>query len=765
MVVQREPGGGKRLVAFFTPRHPDRPPAAAALRAALAAELPEYMLPQAWRALDELPLDPNGKVDRKALAALPVEPEAAAGDGDGAAPRTPVEELVAGIWADTLGRPRVGVADDFFALGGHSLLATQVVSRLRDALGVELPLRRLFERPTVAALAEAVEAARAERLEHPAPPLRPAAEAGPAPASFAQERLWFLDRFGVDPALYNLPLALRLRGALDVAALAAALGEIVRRHEALRTTFAAGGGGDRGAAGGGSGGSPVQVVAAAPTSPRLPVIDLAALAPERREREARRLAAADGRRPFDLERGPLFRTALIRLDAGEHVLLAAMHHIVSDGWSVGVFDRELAALYGAFRRRRPSPLAPLPVQYGDFARWQRGWLAGAALDEQLAYWKRQLAGSPELLALPTDRPRPAVQGFRGARCPVFLPAPLTGALEALARRSGATLFMVLLAGLQALLARLSGSRDVPVGTIVANRNRLEIEALIGFFVNTLVLRCRFEDDPGFGAAVARAREAALDAFAHQDLPFAKLVAELRPERNLSHTPLFQVMLMLQNAGTTGAPLPGLEREWLRSAPGTAKFDLNLALVEVRAEVDGDGGRRPGRRAGVQPRPLRPHHRRPADRPPDGAARRRGRRSRAPAERAAAAVAGRPPSARRRVERHRRGADDGGGGRRPVPASRVRAPGGGRSRGAGGDLRRRADLLRRAEPPRQPARPPPDRGRASAPAPWWRSTSSGRRRWWWRCWRWARRVGPTCRWRPRGRRAGSTGCWRATASAT
>ncbi|HVR99166.1 MAG TPA: amino acid adenylation domain-containing protein, partial [Thermoanaerobaculia bacterium] len=549
VVLARE----SRLVAYVVGDVP-----AADLRQSLRDRLPDYMVPAAFVTLAALPLTPNGKVDRKALPA----PEQPASENDYLAPRTPVEEVLAGIWADLLGLDRVGATDHFFDVGGHSLVATRVMSRLRHAFGVEMPLRDLFEAPRLADLAVRVEAARRSDT----PPIVPVPHDGALPLSFAQQRLWFIDQLEPGSPLYNIPASLRVEGPLDAAVLALTLGEIVRRHEALRTVFAV------------SQGTPVQVIQ--PAEPfLLPVVDLSAL-PEN-EDLARTLAAAEAARSFDLAHGPLLRGLLLRLSERDHAVVLTMHHIASDGWSMGVLVREVAALYPAFAARRPSPLPELPVQYADFAVWQSSWLRGEVLEREIDFWRQQLAGLPPLLELPTDRPRPAVQSYRGAIRPVRLPA---GQMEVLARQEGATLFMVLLAGLQTVLARYSRQDDLAVGSPIAGRNRVETEDLIGFFVNTLVLRGHLSGT--FREMLGWARETALSAYLHQDVPFEKLVEELAPERSLAHAPLFQVVLVLQNA-----PIGSLEIEDLRLRPvslggTTAKFDLTINLEEQDGDLVG-----------------------------------------------------------------------------------------------------------------------------------------------------------------------------------
>ncbi|HKV11335.1 MAG TPA: amino acid adenylation domain-containing protein, partial [Thermoanaerobaculia bacterium] len=563
VVVLRE----ERLVAYAVPVA--EPVAAGELRSHLRERLPEYMVPSTFVSLPALPLSPNGKVDRRQLPA----PEGAWEPGrEYVPPRTPTEEVLAGILEEVLRVSRVGARDNFFDLGGHSLLATQVISRARRSLGVEVPLKALFEKPTVAGLAEAVERARSSGPARIPEPPAPVERRGDLPLSFAQERLWFLDQLEPGSPLYNMPVALLLEGELDVAALGAALAQVVRRHEVLRTTFAS------------QGGRPVQVIRE-PAPAHLPVVDLGGLEPDLREGVTRELIREAARRPFDLARGPLLRAFLVRQGEREHALVAGTHHIASDGWSMTLLERELALLYGTFAAGRPSPLPELPLQYADFAVWQRGWLQGEVLAAELDVWRRRLAGAP-VLELSTDRPRPAVPSRRGAVRLVAFPADLSQGLDALARERGATLFMVLLAGFQALLSRYTGQEDVSVGTPVAGRNRVEIEPLIGFFVNTLVLRTGLSGDPGLGELLGRVREVTLEAHAHQDLPFERLVEELHPERSLAHTPFFQVLLDLAHAAPAPSRLPGLRARSLEAGTETAKFDLTLNLLRGEEGIAG-----------------------------------------------------------------------------------------------------------------------------------------------------------------------------------
>ncbi|HKI02160.1 MAG TPA: amino acid adenylation domain-containing protein, partial [Thermoanaerobaculia bacterium] len=557
------PGGSRRLVSYVVggPETPEP----GTLRTHLAAKLPEHMVPSAFVLLAALPLTPNGKVDRKAL---PDPEELSEAGSPGAAPRTPGEEILAGLWSEVLGVEQVGIFDDFFELGGHSLLATQLVSRIRRTFGREVPLAELFAAPTVAGLAAKLEAPAAAVAGNEAcpPPIVPVPRTAPPPLSYSQERLWFLDQVEPGSAALNIPSPVRLHGALDRHALETSLGEVVRRHESLRTVFRS------------AGGQPVQVIRPRLAMP-LPVVDLLALPLAVREAEMQRLAAAEARRGFDLAEGPLLRTTLLRLGEADHALLLNVHHIVSDGWSMGVLIRELAPLYAAFAAGGPSPLPELPVQYADFSHWQRQWLRGEATAGQLAYWQEKLAGPLPVLDLPTDRPRPAVQTFRGGSLPLQLSREVTEGLKALSRRQGATLFMTLLAAFKLLLARLSGQDDVVVGSPIAGRDRAETEGLIGFFLNTLVLRTDLAGNPTFLDLLGRVRDTALGAYANQSVPFEKLLEALQPERDLSRTPFFQVFFNMLNFPEKRLELPNLSFELVSDGELPAKFDLTFYLGE------------------------------------------------------------------------------------------------------------------------------------------------------------------------------------------
>jgi FkbM family methyltransferase len=538
------------------------------LRLFLRARLPEVMVPAAFVILDSLPTTPNGKLDRRALPA-PVAAEAGREEAREAA-RTPTEEIVAGVWTEVLKLGEVDVRDDFFARGGHSLLATQVILRINETFQVAIPLRTLFDAPTVEGLARVVDQAALAQRGVQAPPLAPAPRDRALPLSFAQQRLWFLDQLQPGNPRFNLASAVRIRGPLDLAVLQRTLDEIVRRHESLRTTFTA------------TADGPVQRIAPSAPVP-LPVNDLSGWGAAEREAEVARLLAKESGRGFDLAAGPLLRVLVVRGGEQEHVVHLGMHHVVGDAWSMGVLARELTALFAAFSRGAASPLPELPVQYPDFAVWQRAWLRGEVLAAHLGFWQRQLAGAPPLLALPLDRPRPAVAGFRGARHTLVLPPDLAGELAALGRRQGVTAFMTLLAALQALLRFFGAGDDVVVGADVANRTRAETEGLIGFFINQIVLRTDLAGDPAFPELLARVRRTAMDAYAHQDLPFDRLVEALRPERSLDHAPLFQVKLVLQNTPRSSLELPsGLTLAWLPLESAPAGEDLLLNAVETAA---------------------------------------------------------------------------------------------------------------------------------------------------------------------------------------
>jgi amino acid adenylation domain-containing protein/non-ribosomal peptide synthase protein (TIGR01720 family) len=583
--------GEKRLVGYVVPAaEPGISGAVGAvtpaeLRAALQQVMPEYMVPWTFVLLESMPVTANGKLDRKALPAPQDVLETSTGYVE---PRSDLERAIAAVWQELLHLPRVGLHDNFFELGGSSLLATQVISRARQLFAVELPLRALFEDRTPAGLALRVEALRAAGPATAAtaatavPPLVAEPRTGALPLSFSQHRLWLIDQLDPGSPLYNIPGAVRLTGRLEPELLRRSLAEVVRRHEVLRTTFQV------------AAGQPVQVIAdpSAATAAELPlpVIDLAGLPARRREEETARLKKAEALRPFDLAQGPLLRATLLRLggdqNAAEHLALLTFHHIVSDAWSIEVFLREVAAVFDAYHHGRPSPLPELPVQYADFAVWQRRWLTGEALERELDYWRQQLAGMPRILDLPTDRLRPAVQSFRGSARRVSVPPRTVAALAGWAAQRGGTLFMAVLSGFATLLSRYSGQRDLAVGSGIAGRDRRETEGLIGFFINTLILRVDLTGDPTLETLFGRVRATALGAYAHQSLPFERIVEELAPVRDPSHSPLFQVVFSQQSAPVEKLRLPGLDLEPVPVVSGTAKVDLLLSLNETEGGLSG-----------------------------------------------------------------------------------------------------------------------------------------------------------------------------------
>jgi len=554
----------RRLVAWFVLR-PGEVADGEDLARFLRSKLPAYMVPSAFVLIDRIPLTANGKMDRRALPAPEAVPAALEAAEDARAPRTPMEEILCSLCAQVLRRERVTGADSFFELGGHSLLATRLLSRIREAFGVELPLRAVFEAANVASLARAVERERRIGAGVEVPPIVPAPRDRDLPLSFAQQRLWFLKQLVPDSPLYNVHVAARALGRLDLEVLRRCFDEIVRRHEILRTLLPA------------VQGRPVQVVTP-PAPVPLPRIDLSALPEPRRRAEADRLVEEEIQRPFSFDEGPMVRFHVFRLAEREHVVLFASHHILWDDWSQGVLLRELSALYRAFSAGRPSPLPEPPVQYADYAIWQRSWLESETLEEHLAYWSRRLEGVPPRLELPTDRPRPAQQTFRGRHRRAELPAELRDRLQELSRRREASLFMTLAAAFQTLLLRWSGQRDLVIGTLTGNRNRPEIEGLIGFFVNTMALRFDAAGDPTFEELLDRTRGVALEAYDHQDLPFERLIEIVKLPRDLGYTPLTQVVLNLFTAEKVEVELPGLVLRWVPAEPGWAPFDLAWNVV-------------------------------------------------------------------------------------------------------------------------------------------------------------------------------------------
>ena len=552
--------GAKRLLGYVViPRGATT--TADELRTHLKHNLPEYMVPASIILLPRLPLTPNGKIDRQALP----EPELL-DTRKYIAPRTPTEEVVCNIWAEVLRADKVSTEDSFFDLGGHSLLATQVISRIRRTLNVDLPLRSLFETPTVAAIAAQIDRARRDPGMVEVPPITKVSREQDLPLSFAQQRLWVLDQMEPNNPLYNIPRRTRMRGELNVQAFTAALNAIVQRHEAQRTTFAV------------KDGHAVQVIAPELVL-KVTLRDLSTLPDENRLVEAARMAEEEALIPFDLAKGPLVRATLLKLASDDHILLLTMHHIVSDAWSAGIFFQEFGELYNSCLAHRPSSLPELPIQYADYAVWQKNWLQGSVLDHQLAYWKEHLQGAPPLLQLPTDRPRGKTQSFQGFLETISFSGETARALRKLGQQEGVTLFMSLLAGFQTLLSRYSGQDQIVIGTDVANRTTTETERLIGFFINLLALRTDLSGNPTFRELLGRVREVALGAYSHQEMPFDKLVQELQPERSLSHNPIVQALFVMQNLPRQERNLSGLTLEPFELPITRSKFDLGVFIVD------------------------------------------------------------------------------------------------------------------------------------------------------------------------------------------
>jgi amino acid adenylation domain-containing protein len=567
-LVREDRPGEKRLTAYVV-AEPGRLVTAGELRLFLQQRLPEYMVPSVFVMLDELPLSRNKKVDRKQL---PAPDYAAIQPGNFVAAHDPVEELLADIWARLLGLDKVARHDNFFELGGHSLLAMQVISRIREVFQVELPPRALFEMPTIAGLGQKIAALAQAEEKLQLPRLTRVNRSDRLPLSFAQQRLWFLDQLEPGLPFYNMARAFRLQGALDTVALSQALSEIVIRHESLRTSFV-------------DDGSPYQRIGEAqPLS--LESIDLSRLPEIERHGKLEKLVTEEIRQPFDLSRDPLLRAKLLKFKPDDYVLVVTLHHIAADGWSLGVLFHELSVLYNAFANGQGSPLPPLPIQYCDFAFWQRAWLQGDVLERLLSYWKKQLAGAPMVLKLPGDRSRPPAQSFRGDYQLATIPPELTGSLKELSLREGVTLFMTCLAAFQLLISRYTGQHDLVVGTDVANRDRVETEDLIGFFTNLLPLRARLSAELRFTELLRQAKETTLEAYAHQDLPFEKLVEELRPPRDLGRNPLVQILLVMQNQPNRQIDLHKMRVSRFEVPIESSRFDLVLFLSESDNGLEG-----------------------------------------------------------------------------------------------------------------------------------------------------------------------------------
>jgi amino acid adenylation domain-containing protein len=577
VIASEDERGVKRLIGYVVG---EEGATSAELKRHVRERLPEYMAPEAIVVLEGMPLTANGKIDRKRLP--PVGDAGRQVEQEYVAPQTPLEEMVVGIFGEVLRLDRVGISDNFFELGGHSLLAIQVISRVRHTFGVEIGMRSIFDAPTAEGLSRNIVEAMGAGEKAPVPPLvrveREGQRGWRAPLSFAQQRLWFIDRLNPGSAVYNIPGAVRLKGGLNLDVLERVINEVVRRHEPLRTRFEV------------EEGELVQMIGAWEPR-RLDVVDLSGLSQEERNEEVGRRAREEAGTGFDLSRGPLLRVKVLKLEEEDYLVLYTMHHIVSDGWSMGILIREVGTLYQAYRADEESPLPELEIQYADYAVWQRAYLAGGVLENEVGYWREQL-NEAAVLGLPADRPRPPEPSYRGGRRNVWLGQRLSEELKTLSRREGATLFMTLMAAFKVLLMRYSGQEDISVGTAIANRTRREVEGLIGFFVNTLVMRTDLSGNPSFRELVRREREVALGAYAHQEVPFEKLVEELNPARDLSQSPLFQVMMVLQNEDRETLELPGVKLSGFSDGVETgverqtAKFDLTLEMMDLGPELAG-----------------------------------------------------------------------------------------------------------------------------------------------------------------------------------
>jgi amino acid adenylation domain-containing protein len=570
VMSQEDVTGEIRLVGYIVSKN-GKPPTADELKTYLRQQLAEYMVPSAYVTLERIPLTANGKVDRKALPLADISQPLV--ESEYVMPRTDLEKSLAACWAELLPAQRVGVHDNFFDLGGHSLIAMRVVLQIRESLGIDLPLRRLFESPTVASLAQVIESIASRQANSGELPMKAVPRDRPLPLSFGQLRFLFLDQLDQGTAAYNIPAAVRLTGSLNREALEDSLSQVVARHEVLRTTFQM------------SDSHPVQMI---DQNAKLPLhfIDLTELQPEQRHPAASEIIKREAQRPFDLQRGPVIRALLVRLGEQEHLLAVTIHHIASDGWSKSILIKEVVSFYQAYESGTDAALEPLPVQYADYAVWQREWLSSSVYQKLVGYWKQKLESAPSLLEMPTDHPRAAVVSQVGAAERFEIREELVEKLVHLGKQEAATLFMNLLAAYAVLLYRYSRQTDLVIGIPIANRRRKEVEGLIGFFINTLVMRVDLSGEPSFREIVRRVKVEALGAYEHQDLPFEKLVEELQPDRSLSHSPIFQVAFTLQSFNAATFSVDGLELKPVESDSGMTPFDLTLSMVEKSEGLEG-----------------------------------------------------------------------------------------------------------------------------------------------------------------------------------
>ncbi|MFZ1025124.1 MAG: amino acid adenylation domain-containing protein [Limnoraphis robusta] len=564
VVVVNSQAQEKRLIAYIVSTHQSELNVTM-LRELLAKKLPSYMIPSAFIMLDTFPLTPNGKIDRRAL--LSVKEQVTNLSDIHEIPQTPTEEILSGIWGKILNLKQIGRKDNFFELGGHSLLATSVISQIREIFKIDLPLRRLFEMPTISGLAEAILTTQKTHSPLKIKALQGINRQENLPLSFAQQRQWFLAQLEPDSPYYNIPGAVRIKGKLNIGILEQSFNTIIHRHEVLRTSFIT------------IEGKP-QIVISPSTQFNLPLIDISEVPSSQQEGYIKQLIQQEAQYPFHLNISPLLRVKVINVSEINHVILMTLHHIISDEQSVIILIREVAKFYENISQNQPSQLPPLPIQYVDFAAWQRQYLQGELLENQLGYWRQQLEGIPTVLELPTDYTRPAVQSFRGATKTFQLSLEQSQAIKTLSQQSGCTLFMTLLAIFNTFLYRYTASKNIVVGSPIANRNSTETESLIGFFANTLALRTRLTGNLTFEELLQQVREVALEAYAHQDLPFEQLVEAVQAQRDLSYTPLFQVMFVWQNATIQPIKLSGLNWHLIESENKTAKFDLTLYMAET-----------------------------------------------------------------------------------------------------------------------------------------------------------------------------------------
>jgi amino acid adenylation domain-containing protein len=570
VIVKPDYVGTNRLVAYVVSKNRSAV-TVSEIKNHLRQKLPEYMVPSLIVKIEEMPLTPNGKVDRVKLRGIEERRKGGEEGGEERREGRWVEEVIGGIWGEVLGVEEVRGSDNFFEIGGHSLLATQVVSRMREVFGVEIGLRGIFEEPRLEGLSRRVEEEIRGGEDEEWKKITRGVRKAKVPLSYAQTRLWFLEELEPGRSTYNVPMGVRIEGELNVRALEESFSEVIRRHETLRTVF-------RNEENG-----PVQVIGGAePKTIRM--IDVSGLEEKRREKEVRKISEEETREPFDLRKGPLMRVTVMKERGDTHLLMVTMHHVITDGWSMGVLVREVTEIYEAEREGRAVDLEELEIQYGDYAVWQRENMSGERLGREVRYWRKKLQGAPEVVEMPTDRPRPAMQTYGGGEEGLEVREEVARGLKELGRKERATIFMTMMAGLKILLYRWSGQRDTVVGTPIANRNRAELEGIIGFFVNTLVIRTELEGGESIASVVRKVRETSIGAYAHQDVPFEKLVEEMRPNRSLSYSPMFQVMMLMQNERRKGGEVSGLKMRTEGSSSGTAKFDLMVGVMETGEEL-------------------------------------------------------------------------------------------------------------------------------------------------------------------------------------